>query len=155
MKRAYHDMLSYVYEQEEVGIRKLSNQMARRKGDHRDFYGLVALLHAGYVGFTGPVHGDATEQAYLFQCYAQGEDLQQSGNVQLLTAENEDSYLYIGAKGIEYFHQRSEARKGWILAAVFSLVASVVSGVVVSQLTSEPSETEQGSSCCAMRVLRS
>ena len=146
MKKAHHQILSYVYEEEEVGIRELSSLMARGKGDHRDFYGLVALLQAGYVGFTGPVHSDATEQAHLFQCYAQGQGLQQSGNVQLLPSDNDDSYLYIGARGIEYFHQRSEARKGWILAAVFSLVASVISGVVVSQLTSPHGATERGAS---------
>lgn len=138
MKKAHHEVLSYVYREEEIGIRELSTVMTRPKGDHRDFYGLVALLQAGYLGFTGPIHNDAKQQAHVFQCYSQGIGCQESGNVQLFESNNKDSYLYIGAKGIEYFHQRGEVRKGWLLTAAFSLVASVLSAVIVSYLTSSP-----------------
>lgn len=142
MKRKYHEILQYIYEHEEAGIREISAQMIRKNNDHRDFYGLVALLQSGYIGFTGLQCPESLYQAYFFQCYAQGKGAQTYKTVQLLESENEDSYFYIGAKGIEYFHQRSESRKGWYLAAAFALIASIISGVVVAKLTENKSITE-------------
>jgi len=143
MKRTYHEILSYIHENEEAGIREISSIMIRRKQDYRDFYGLVALLHGGYVGFTGPIHPEALTQARVFQCYSQGEGFQACGHVQLLASDNKDSYFYIGPKGIEYFHQRAEARRGWILTAVFSLVAAILTGIISAYLT-ESGEATKG-----------
>ena len=148
MKRTYHEILTYIHQTEESGIREISSMMVRRKNDYRDFYGIVALLQGGYVGFTGPIIPEPSSQARLFQCYSQGLGFQACGDVQLFETDNKDSYFYIGPKGIEYFHQRAEARKGWILAAIFSLIASIVSGVIVSKLTS----TEQGTCKAAVQA---
>ena len=142
MKRTYHEILEFIYKHEEAGIREISAQMIRKNNDHRDFYGLVALLHGGYIGFTGPNISEPLHQAYLFQCYAQGPGGQRYKDVELFEDQNKDSYFYIGAKGIEYFHQRSEARTGWYLAAAFALIASIISGVVVAKLTEDKGLTE-------------
>lgn len=137
MKRTYHEILEFIYNHEEAGIREISAQMIRKNNDHRDYYGLVALLHGGYIGFTGPNISEPLHQAYLFQCYAQGSGAQRYKNVELFESQNKDSYFYIGAKGIEYFHQRTEARTGWWLTAIFSLFASIISGVIVAKLVQD------------------
>jgi hypothetical protein len=108
--------------------------MIRKKNDHRDFYGLVALLQEGYIRFTGPIVDHALNQAYCFQCYSQGEGQQQYKTMTIFTS-NEDSYLFIGPKGLAYFHQRSELRRGWIAVTVLALIASIISGITVSYLT--------------------
>ena len=141
MKRTYHEILSYIHENEESGIREISSMMVRGRNDYRDFYGLVSLLQGGYIGFTGPIIPEASHQARLFQCYAQGHGFQTCGDVQLFESDNEDSYLYIGPKGIEYFHQRAESRKSWIIAAILALIASIISGVVVAKLTDDDQGT--------------
>jgi hypothetical protein len=140
MKRTYHEILEYIYKNEEAGIREISALMIRKNNDHRDFYGLVSLLHGGYIGFTGSNLSDPYNQACQFQCYAQGNGTQSYKNVIILESENSDSYFYIGPKGIEYFHQKSETRTGWYLAAAFSLIASITSGVIVAKLTDDGKE---------------
>jgi hypothetical protein len=138
MKRTDHDLLSYINENQEAGIREISSLMIRRKNDYRDFYGLVAFLQGGYIGFTGPIVPEPSNQARLFQCYSQGRGFQRCGDVELLPTDNEDSYFYIGPKGIDYFHQRAEVRTGWFVAAIYALCTSVISAVIVAKLTESP-----------------
>ncbi|MFC3681553.1 hypothetical protein [Bacterioplanoides pacificum] len=134
MKQNYHQILEYIYKNEEAGIREVSRMMVRKYDDHRDFYGLAALLKEGYIGFTGPIHEETLNQVETFQCYSQGEGRQTYGRTTLFS-KNEDSYFYIGPKGISYFHQRWELRRGWYIVAVLTLVASIVSGVIIANLT--------------------
>lgn len=140
MKLKYHQVLKFIYEAEEVPIRNLCSWMKRKHNDHRDFYGLSALLQDGYIGFTGPIEDDIYSQACIFQCYSQPKDKPKYKQVTLL-GENENTHanIYISSKCIEYFYQRSEMRKGWYVAAILAVIASIISGVVVSELTTEKS----------------
>ena len=101
---------------------------------------MAALLKEGYIGFNGPVHEETLNQVETFQCYSQGEGQQTYGNTTLFS-KNKDSYFYIGPKGISYFHQRWELRRGWYIVAALTIVASITSGVVVAKLTSNSAET--------------
>tara|TARA_R110002050_G_scaffold59277_10_gene132738 strand:+ start:618 stop:980 length:363 start_codon:yes stop_codon:yes gene_type:complete len=115
--------------------------MMRKHNDHRDFYALAALLDSGYIGFTGPIKLDEENnvniyrQVRIFQAYSQGDGTQTYQDETILGSNNPDSYMYIGSKGIEYFHNRSESRKGWYLTFTLALIGAIISGVVVSKLT--------------------
>ncbi len=146
MKRDHHEILEYIYKNDEAGIRELSALMKRKHNDHRDFYALSALLKEGYIEFTGPNCKEALVQAQTFQCYSQGTGQQAYKNTNLFSNE-EDSYFFIGAKGIAYFHQRSELRKGWLIVAALSVLVSIMSGVIVAQLTSTAPEPAITSHC--------
>ncbi|TOK18428.1 hypothetical protein CGI22_24315 [Vibrio parahaemolyticus] len=140
MKKSHYEILKYIYDHDDAGIREICSLMTRKHNDHRDFYGLVALLEAEYVRFTGPIQQTESgsicsySQACVFQAYSQGEGTQSYGNVSLLPTEA-DQFLYIGPKAIEYFHAKSEARTGWLLTGLLSLLTAIISGVVVSNLT--------------------
>lgn len=114
--------------------------MKRKHNDHRDFYGLTALLEAGYIGFSGPIHNkedgsiNVYEQVRLFQTYAQG-DGQQTYDKVILCGLKQDSYFYIAPKTIEYFHERSETRIGLYFTAVLAIISSIISSMIVSYLT--------------------
>lgn len=143
MKQSLHMILKNVYDYDDMGVRELSEMMNRKHKDHRDFYGLVALLDAGYVGFTGPIyksdngHVDTYKQVRLFQAYSQGYGDQSYEGVSISKASNKehDSFIFIGAKSIEYFQRKSEFRSGFIIKAVFSLIVAVESAVIVYKLT--------------------
>ena len=141
LKESHYQILKYIYDNDDVGIKEISSMMVRTHNDHRDFYSLAALLESGYIGFTGPVYFDDNgkletyEQVRIFQAYSQ-VDSQQTYDGVTITAKKNDSYLYIGPKSIEYFNTRSETRKGWYLVAALAFVASIISGVIVSALTS-------------------
>ncbi|WP_028868486.1 hypothetical protein [Psychromonas arctica] len=154
MKKINHDILKLIHEQDEVGIRELCRMIKRTHNDHRDFYGLTALLKAGYINFTGPipkVKGTTEINSYImaltFQAYSQGTGEQSYKSLSLLASDNEDAYLFIGEKGIEYFHSRSENRKGWYLVAVLTLVCSIISGVIVAKFNVVSQRTPY--ECCA------
>ncbi|WP_423807220.1 hypothetical protein OUO06_09425 [Photobacterium damselae] len=140
MKKSHHEILKYIFDNDDAGIRELAFMMTCKHNDHRDFYALAALLDAGYIGFTGPVFDkedgtlDVYKQVRLFQAYSQGEGSQTYDGTTIL-AEKEDSYLYVASKAIEYFHARSESRKGWFLTAGLALLTAIISGVIVSHLT--------------------
>ncbi|MDP2546913.1 hypothetical protein [Oceanobacter sp. 4_MG-2023] len=140
MKRSHHEILKHIFDNDDVGIKELSSIMVRKHNDHRDFYALAALIDAGYIGFTGPIFNkedgalDTYQQVRLFQAYSQGDENQTYEEIMIL-GENEDSYLYVAAKAIEYFHTRDELRKGWILTAVLAFISAVISGVIISRLT--------------------
>ncbi|HAS6112233.1 hypothetical protein [Vibrio navarrensis] len=140
MKKLHHEILEYVYEHDEAGIREICSILNRKHGDHRDFYGLVALLESDYLRFTGPVQLDKNKklcsysQACTFQAYSQGEGIQQYLDINLLP-QDQDQFLYIGPKAIEYFQNKSESRKAWLLTALLSLLSAVISGLIVSELT--------------------
>jgi len=108
--------------------------MERKYNDHRDFYGLAALLEAGYIGFTGPIYNTTYQQIRLFQAYSQGGGNQTYDGITLFS-DNLDSYFYVAPKSLDYFHNRKEQRMGWYLTAALALIASIISGVAVSQLT--------------------
>ena len=154
MKKINHEILRIIHEQDEIGIRELCRMIKRTYNDHRDFYGLTALLKAGYINFTGPIpkiKGTTEVNSYImaltFQAYSQGTGEQLYKTLILFDSDNEDAYLFIGEKGIEYFHSRSENRKGWYLVAALSLVCSIVSGVLVAKLSEVPQKTPQ--ECCS------
>lgn len=141
MKKQHHEILKLIYEYDDVGIRKISSILVRKYNDHRDFYGLVAMLEANYIGFTGPIHHDEKNgkldvysQVRLFQAYSQGKGNQTYDGVTIF-GKNSDAHLYIGPKGIEYFHNRQEIRRGWYLVATLSFVCSIISGIIVSYFT--------------------
>ena len=121
LKESHYQILKYIYDNDDVGIKEISSMMVRTHNDHRDFYSLAALLESGYIGFTGPVYFDDNGKLETYE------------QVRIFQA---DSYLYIGPKSIEYFNTRSETRKGWYLVAALAFVASIISGVIVSALTS-------------------
>ena len=140
MKKELHQILEHIYKHDEIGIRELSGMMSRKHGDHRDFYGLTALLEAGYIGFTGPISKqkggsvNVYNQVRAFQAYSQGMDNPTYDNTTVMPS-NLDSHLYIAPKSIEYFNLRKEQRTGWYLVSILTLVCSIASGVVVSVLT--------------------
>tara|TARA_R110002050_G_scaffold87661_5_gene185551 strand:- start:3130 stop:3561 length:432 start_codon:yes stop_codon:yes gene_type:complete len=143
MKRSHHEILKHIFDNDSnndndnVGIKELFSMMVRKHNDHRDFYALAALIDAGYVGFTGPIFNkedgamDTYKQVRLFQAYSQGDGNQTYEGTTIL-AKTEDSYLYVAAKAIEYFHARNELRMGWILTAVLAFIAAVISGIIVN-----------------------
>ncbi|MGR5175353.1 hypothetical protein [Vibrio mediterranei] len=142
MKKSHHEILRYIYDNDDAGIRELSNIMKRKHQDHRDFYGLAALLDAGYVGFTGPVHLDehgklnTYKQVRLFQAYSQGEGRQEyDGECIVSNPSVPDSFLYIGHKGIEYFHDLDRLKSSRWIAFAFALISAILSGIIVSHLT--------------------
>lgn len=140
MKKSHHEILEYIFEHDDAGIKELASMMKRKHNDHRDFYALAALIDAGYIGFTGPIWDkedgslDVYKQVRLFQAYSQG-DGNQTYDGTTIFAKTEDSYLYVASRAIEYFHARSELRKGWFLTAGLALITAIISGVIVSQLT--------------------
>jgi hypothetical protein len=140
MKRSHHEILKYIFDNDDAGIRELASIMKRKHNDHRDFYALAALIDAGYIGFTGPVWDnedgtlDVYKQVRLFQAYSQGEGNQSYDGV-MINAKKVDSHLYVASKAIEYFHARSESRMGWVLTSILALLSAIVSGVIVSHLT--------------------
>lgn len=149
MKKDLHKILKDIYRYDDLGVRELSEKIPRKHKDHRDFYGLVALIDAGYIGFTGPTYKiddgqiDAYKQTRLFQAYSQGYGDQAYDGVSVSKANNKehDSFLYIGPKSIEYFQKKSEFRKGFIITAIFGLIVAVASAFIVAKLSG--SET-----CC-------
>ncbi len=140
MKKLHHEILEYVYQHDEAGIREICDILHRKHGDHRDFYGLVALMESDYLRFTGPVNLDENGrissylQACLFQAYSQGDGFQQYLDTTLIPTEH-DQFLYVDPKAIEYFNNKREARKAWLLAALLSLLSAILSGVIISELT--------------------
>lgn len=142
MKRSLHQTLKSIYDFDDLGVRELSEKMCRRHGDHRDFYGLSALLEAGYIGFTGPIFKtksgklDTYRQVRLFQAYSQGYGEQSYDGVFICNSKHFDSFLYIGPKAITYFQSKSEMRNGWLITAALSLIVAIISGVSVAYLTS-------------------
>jgi len=150
MKKSHHEILKYIFDNDDAGIRELSSMMKRKHNDHRDFYALAALLDAGYIGFTGPIYDkkggalDVYKQVRLFQAYSQGEGKQTYDGINIF-AKKGDSYLYVASKSIEYFHARSESRKGWYLTAALAFLTAIFSGVIVSQLTVTAIEVITGS----------
>jgi hypothetical protein len=140
MKKSHHEILKYIFDNDDAGIKELASIMARKHNDHRDFYALVALIDAGYIGFTGPMFDkkdgtlDVYKQVRLFQAYSQG-DGNQTYDGTTIFAKKEDSYLYVASRAIEYFYARSESKKGWFLTAGLALLTAIISGVIVSQLT--------------------
>lgn len=142
LKKVNHEMLSLIHRRDEVGVREISSLIARKHNDHRDFYGLTALIESKYINFTGPIPkfqetGEVNSYvlAQTLQAYSQGTGTQQYMDVTLFGSETEDAALYIGPKGIEYFHSRKELRKGWYLVACLTLICSIVSGLIVANLT--------------------
>ncbi len=140
MKRNHHKILEYIHNHDEADIRELSKIMLRKHNDHRDFYGLTALLKEGYIEFTGPNCKEALTQAFTFQCYSQGFGQQTYKTVTVFGKDYEDAHFFIGPKGISYFHQRSEIRKGWFIAAALSVAASIISGITVAYITESTSK---------------
>lgn len=140
MKKTHHDILKYIFDHDDAGIRELVSIINRKHNDHRDFYALAALIDAGYIGFTGPIYGnedgslDIYKQVRLFQAFSQGEGNQTYDGVMTL-GKKKDSYLYVASGSIKYFHERSELRKGWYLTAGLAFLTAIISGLVVSQLT--------------------
>lgn len=140
MKRSHHEILKYIYDNDDIGIRELCSLITRKHNDHRDFYALVALLECGYIGFTGPIHTkvDGTintyEQVRLFQAYSQGDGPQVYDGVSVAGLKS-DSYLYVSHKTIEYFNNRSENRRSWFITAALSLICAILSGLIVSHFT--------------------
>jgi hypothetical protein len=141
LKKELHQILEHIYKHDEIGIRELSWIMYRKHNDHRDFYGLTALLEAGYIGFTGPISKqndgclNVYNQVRAFQAYSQGIDNPTYDNATLLMPSNDDAHLFIAPKSIEYFNLRKEQRIGWYLVSALTLVCSIASGVVVGVLT--------------------
>lgn len=143
MKKVNHEMLSMIHRYDEVGMREISKYIHRKHNDHRDFYGLTALIEVKYINFTGPIpkfKESGEVNSYLLtqtlQAYSQGDGMQQYKDVTLFGSESGDAVLYLGPKGIEYFHARQELRKGWYLVALLSLVCSIASGIVVAHISS-------------------
>jgi len=140
LKDSHYQILKYIYDNDDAGIKEISSVMIRTHNDHRDFYSLAALLDSGHIGFTGPVYFDddgkleTYKQVRMFQAYSQGDGEQTYDGVTIM-GDNGDSYLYIGSKSIEYFNTRNETRKGWYLVAALALITSIISGVIVSALT--------------------
>jgi len=140
LKNSHYQILKYIYDNDDAGIKEISSIMIRTHNDHRDFYSLAALLDSEYIGFTGPVYFDNNgkletyKQVRMFQAYSQGDGSQTYDGVTII-GNKDDSYLYIGSKSIEYFNTRNETRKGWYLVAALALVTSIISGVIVSALT--------------------
>lgn len=140
MKKSHHEILEYIFDNDDSGIKELASMMTRKHNDHRDFYALAALIDSGYIGFTGPVWDkedgslDVYKQVRLFQAYSQGDGTQTYDGTTIF-AKKEDSHLYVASKAIEYFHARSESRKGWYLTAGLALISAIISGVIVSRLT--------------------
>ena len=135
-------MLSMIHKYDEVGMREISQYIYRKHNDHRDFYGLTALIEAKYINFTGPIPkfketGEVNSYvlAQTLQAYSQGDGMQQYKDVTLFGSDGGDAALYLGPKGIEYFHARQELRKGWYLVALLSLVCSIASGIVVANFS--------------------
>ena len=142
MKKVNHEMLSMIHKYDEVGMREISQYIHRKHNDHRDFYGLTALIEAKYINFTGPIPkfketGEVNSYvlAQTLQAYSQGDGMQQYKDVTLFASDGGDAALYLGPKGIEYFHARQELRKGWYLVALLSLICSIVSGIVVANFS--------------------
>lgn len=139
MKKTYHEILQLIYDNDDIGIRELASMMKRKHNDHRDFYGLTALLEAGYIGFSGPIRNkedgsiNVYEQVRLFQAYSQGSG-QQTYDKVTLCGLKQDSYFYIAPKTIEYFHSRSETRIGLYFTAGLAIISSIISSIIVSYL---------------------
>ncbi|MGE8178560.1 hypothetical protein [Pseudomonas fluorescens] len=145
MKRKHHNTLKYIYDRNEVPFRSIVGHVARVNGDHRDFYPLAGLVLEGFVGFTGPVpsgssEGLAHQEAYnlsrVFQAYSQGVGNQSYDNVTIM-GKGEDSHLFIAAKGLLYFHERSEKRRQWWTAAGLSLAGAIIAGCITGLLAAK------------------
>ncbi|RZI31142.1 hypothetical protein [Pseudomonas orientalis] len=145
MNRQIHDVLKYIYERNKVEARVLMSSMERRDGDHRDFYPLAALINDGFIGFSGPIpkaagndgapsHIDAYQMSRLLQCYSQGTGSQGYQGVSIFNEEGRDSTFFIAAKGLLYFHEYLEKRRGWWQAAFLGLGASIIAGCVTGWL---------------------
>jgi len=68
------------------------------------------------------------------QCYFQGSGHQNYGGVGIFTDEGHDSTFFIAAKGLLYFHEYLERRRGWWLAPGLGLAASVTAGCITGWL---------------------
>ncbi|MEL7411582.1 MAG: hypothetical protein AAGJ90_09020 [Pseudomonadota bacterium] len=140
MKKLHHQILKFVYKNDEAGIREICSMINRKHGDHRDFYGLVALMESDYLRFTGPVNLDESgkicsySQACLFQAYSQGEGDQDYLDIHLIS-KDQDSFLYVGPKAIDYFHNKEQSLNAWLLTALLSALSAILSGLVISKLT--------------------
>ena len=140
MKRKYHQILEYIYKQEEAGIREISNMMVRKYNDHRDFYGLAALLKEGYIGFNGPVHEETLNQVETFQCYSQGEGQQTYGNTTLFSKNKNSLFLHWPKRNIVFSSALGvETRLVHSCRTNHSCINHV--RVVVAKLTSNSAET--------------
>lgn len=141
MNKQSHQILAHVYKNSEVGVREVISMMARKFNDHRDFYGLAALIKEGYLGFNGPIYDDMWSQSKVFQCYSQGSGRQKYGGVEIL-GNAKSPELYIGGKGIIYFHELGDKQKAHIVVAILGLLAAIASGITVSKF-SEPTVVVQ------------
>lgn len=131
MENSYRKVLRQIYRSNALQAHELLGHIHRTHNDHRDFYPMVALLNAGYVGFTGGVPPEDasfrdTIIAHTLQCYSQGPGAQSYGMVSVNGSGDADGlYFYIGPKGIEYFETRRSDNKKLFISACLSLLAGI------------------------------
>ncbi|MGC5703009.1 hypothetical protein J4P02_22640 [Pseudomonas sp. NFXW11] len=131
MKRSLKKLLKKIYASNSMTAMELVKHIEGETGDHRDFYPVVALVDAGYLGFTGPQPNPdepfrETIIAKTLQCYRQGPGHQSYENVTILgDGDHEGTYFYIGPKCIEFFEARWSDTKRLLTSAGLSFVAAV------------------------------
>ena len=136
MKRSYRNVLRRIYRDHSVQRDLILKSIERIHGDHRDFYPLVALISAGYLGFTGAVPGlDHPHRdiaiAHSLQAYTQGSGPQSYKSAQVRgRSGSEDEYFFIGPRGIEYFETRRSDNRKILVSAGLSFFAAVTVSVI-------------------------
>lgn len=136
MKSSYRGLLKKIYDANSVQALDIIKSIERPRGDHRDFYPLVALIKSGHIGYTGAAPDPSSDFAdtlltHCFQCYSQGPGAQSYKTATVFSgAESEDIYFFIGPKGIEYFETRRADNKKLFISAGFSLIAGITVALV-------------------------
>lgn len=101
--------------------------MERVHDDHRDFYPLVGLLSGDYIGTTLPLpDGQYSESlmAQQLQAISQGPGAQTYKNVRTMS-DMDDSYFYIGGKGLDYFASRHSDFRKLAIATMLSFMSAL------------------------------
>lgn len=136
MKGSLKKLLRTIHKRNAISVYDFVEIIERSSGDHRDFYPVIGLIKAGYLGITIPqTEKDNkfwdTITAYTLQCYSQGRGPQEYMGTHLLGEHEEDfNYFYIGPKTIEYFEGRRSDRIKLLISTLLSFVAAVTVALI-------------------------
>lgn len=136
MKGSLKKLLKAVYKKNSISVYDFVQMVERNSGDHRDFYPVIGLIKAGYLGITIPqTEKDNkfwdTITAYTLQCYSQGRGPQAYMGTHLMGEHEEDSnYFYIGPRTIEYFEARDSDKVKLFISTFLSFIAAVTVALI-------------------------
>ncbi|WP_146750254.1 hypothetical protein [Pseudomonas sp. RIT411] len=134
MKKSTLKILKEVYDKQTLGVFDAIKMVSRITNDHRDFYPLASLISSGYLGFTGPIPDSPkfadTYMTHLLQAWAQGDGPQIYKSAHTMGGTtNDNSYFYLGGKGLEYLSDRKADRDRILVVAIISLLSALIVAV--------------------------